>query len=180
MVELRGIQAAGRTGGTAPARTAGVAETAAAERPRTVSNDRVELSRAAMDWVETLNDQRFQAQERAAALAQKKNDSLGLLDQLKSADESADAQSEALEAMSRCMKIASNLMKGKRVPPRDLKYLMEHEPKLYQMAMSLRRPSKDDEDSDPVITDEIAEEEAARTAESMAASGGGESGAAAE
>ena len=180
MVELRGIQAAGRTGGTAPARTAGAAETAAAERPRTVSNDRVELSRAAMEWVETLNDQRFQAQERAAALAQKKNDSLGLLDQLKSADESADAQSEALEAMSRCMKIASNLMKGKRVPPRDLKYLMEHEPKLYQMAMSRRRPSKDDEDSDPVITDEIAEEEAARTAESMAASGGGESGAAAE
>lgn len=124
----------------------------------TASGDRLELSRSALNWVEALSDRKYQEQEQKAALQQQKMaDYADLSQQLEDADDTADAQSESLRVMNRCMKIASNIMSGKRVPPKDLKYLMEHDSKMYQMAMAMRRPSKDDEKCDPVIKDDEEE-----------------------
>lgn len=68
---------------------------------------------------------------------------------MEGAKDAADAEGESLRVMNRCMKIASNIMSGKRVPLKDLKYLMEHDSKLYQMAMVMRRPNKDDKNATP-------------------------------
>lgn len=136
-------------------KTAQTGVTAAKTKAGTASGDRLELSRAALNWVETLDDRNFQEQERKAALQQQKMaDYTDLSQQLEDADDAADAEGESLRVMNRCMKIASNIMSGKRVPPRDLKYLMEHDSKMYQMAMAMRRPNKDDEKCDPVVKDE--------------------------
>lgn len=154
-MKLTGITPAARTGGTLETQ-AKSAVSAVQTESRGTERDRLELSQAAMRWVETLNDRRFQAQERAAALEQQKSGGTDLLRQLEDANRSAEAQSETFEVMSRCMKIAANLLKGKRVPPRDLQYLMEHDAELYKLAISMRslNRKKDDEESDPVITDE--------------------------
>lgn len=121
----------------------------------TISGDRLELSRAALNWVETLNDRNFQDQERRAALQQQKMaDNTDLSQQMEGAKDAADAEGESLRVMNRCMKIASNIMSGKRVPLKDLKYLMEHDSKLYQMAMVMRRPNKDDKKCDPVVKED--------------------------
>ena len=45
---------------------------------------------------------------------------------------------ESLDKMKRCSKIAKNIQKGHKVPPKDEKYLLENDPKLYMMAMALR------------------------------------------
>lgn len=130
----------------------------------TAGGDRLELSRSALNWVETLSDRNYQEQERKAALQQQKMaDYTDLSQQLEDADNTADAQGESLRVMNRCMKIAANIMSGKRVPPKDLKYLMEHDSKMYQMAMAMRRPSKDDEKCDPVIRDEDEESSSGKT-----------------
>lgn len=50
----------------------------------------------------------------------------------------ADALKESMEKMKRCSKIAKNIMKGHKVPPKDEKYLLETDPKLYMMAMAMR------------------------------------------
>lgn len=53
-------------------------------------------------------------------------------------DKQAKAMKEALDKMKRCSKIAKNIQKGHKVPPKDEKYLLENDPKLYMMAMALR------------------------------------------
>lgn len=53
-------------------------------------------------------------------------------------EKQADAMKESLEKMKRCAKIAKNIMKGHKVPPKDEKYLLEADPKLYMMAMAMR------------------------------------------
>ena len=118
--------------------------------------DRLELSRAAVRWVESLSDKKLQEREWQEALRKKLESRSDILDQLDDANETADAAGESLRVMGRCMKIASNIMSGKKVPDKDIQYLMEHDAKLYQMALSMRRPPKDEE-SDPVIKDEDEE-----------------------
>lgn len=141
-------------------KTVQTAETDTKAKAGAASGDRLELSKAALNWVETLNDRNFQEQERKAALQQQQKmaDYTDLLQQMEDADDTADAEGESLRVMNRCMKIASNIMSGKRVPLKDLKYLMEHDSKMYQMAMAMRRPSKDDEKCDPVVKDEDEDE----------------------
>lgn len=53
-------------------------------------------------------------------------------------EKQAKAMKEALDKMKRCSKIAKNIQKGHKVPPKDEKYLLENDPKLYMMAMALR------------------------------------------
>lgn len=139
------------------AAAARTADGAAKTKTEPTDADRLELSRAAMSWVETLNDRNLQERERQEALKQKLAGQSDLLNQLDSANETADAQGENFRVMERCFKIASNIMSGKRVPPKDLQYLMEHDPKLYQLAVAMRRSDKDDKECDPVVKDEDEE-----------------------
>lgn len=150
-------------------KTAQAGPAATKTKAGTANGDRLVLSRAALNWVETLNDRNFQDQERRAALQQQKlADNMNLSQQMEGADDAADAAGESLRVMDRCMKIASNIMRGKRVPLKDLRYLMEHDSKLYQMAMAMRRPNKDDEKCDPVVKAEDEESSSGGTTDAGA------------
>lgn len=135
----------GEPAGFAPARPAGSArkETPAA-RP---AADRVELSR---QWVKQAEEQRAQA-ALASAGQQAEEDSGGILGYMETEEEKLDALSE----QQKCMEIARRIMAGKKVPPQDERYLMEHDPEGYKLTMALRKPPKQDEkECESVLKDE--------------------------
>ena len=142
----------GETTGFAPARPAkgGEKQTASAGRP---TADRVELSR---QWVKNLEDQQAQAQ--AALLAGKKKedkDEGGILGYMETEEGKLDALSEEMDVQMKCLKIAMNIMKGKKVPPEDERYLMEHDPEGYKLAIAMRSMEReDDEECESVLKDE--------------------------
>ena len=59
--------------------------------------------------------------------------------------------SKQMEMMEACMKIARSIMKGDKVPMKDLKFLMENDPAGYKLAMALRRNNPDPEEMDSVV-----------------------------
>lgn len=143
--------------------------TAAAGRP---SSDRVELSQ---QWTEHLEQQRAQVQAALLAGKQEKK-SGGILDMLDGPDsQELDAQMEALRVQQKCMEISRRIMAGKRVPPEDERYLMEHDPEGYKLTIALRRPPKDDEECESVLDEEDrGSGETSETGEAAPSSGGGE------
>lgn len=111
------------------------------------STDRVDLSR---QWVEQMEDQRKQLLSLLSRPAgqDKENKSDGILDMLDGVNaekEELDALSQQLKTRMKCLEIARRIMQGKKVPPQDERYLMENDPKGYQLAMALRKPPKKDE-----------------------------------
>lgn len=100
---------------------------------------------------------------------------------LEKSEDEADMLDQQLKYMKTCQKIASRVMKGDKVPLKDLKYLMEHDPQMYKMAMTLRqipsgrKPKKWDS---AVEDEEKASEDGGETGEAVEASGS--DGAAAE
>lgn len=125
----------------------------AAPRP---SADRLELSR---QWVEAMEEQRARTQ--AAMLAGGKNaeeDSGGLLGYMETEEDKLDAMSEQLDTQMKCLKIAMNIMKGKKVPPEDERYLMEHDPDGYKLAIAMKSMTKEDKkECESVLDDEDKE-----------------------
>ena len=81
-------------------------------------------------------------------------------------EKQAKAMKESLDKMKRCAKIAKNIQKGHKVPPKDEKYLLENDPKLYMMAMALRMLEDPDNKR---VKSELKDEEEQQQAE--AASG---------
>lgn len=143
----------GRDTSFAPARPAGgEKKQAGAVRP---AADRVELSR---QWMENMEEQRARMQ--ATLLTggkeeKKSNGILDMLDQPSAEEEELDAMSKQLKVQQKCLKIAMNMMKGKKVPPEDERYLMEHDPEGYKLAIAMRGAVKqDDKECESVLTDE--------------------------
>ena len=62
--------------------------------------------------------------------------------------------SEKLKTLSKCPKFAAASMRGDRVPPEDLRYLMEHDKEGYKMALAMRRPKQDPEEVESVLDEE--------------------------
>ena len=148
------------------------------------STDRLELSR---QWIQQQEEQRRQAEAAMYQRARKQDDGiLGMLDP----DGSSSAESAELEALSeqlkvqqKCMKIAANIMAGKRVPPEDEQYLMMNDPEGYKLALAMRRPPKDDEECDSVLDDEdrkSGQTSASDSGEAAPAEGSCEAGASAD
>lgn len=73
-------------------------------------------------------------------------------------EESSDAVSEELKKLKLCAEIASRIRRGDKVPPKDLKYLIKHNAKLYMMAMASRQPNDDPKKWDSVLKDEESAE----------------------
>ena len=121
-----------------------------------LSADRLELSR---QWVEAMEEQRARTQ--AAMLAGGKNaegDSGGLLGYMETEEDKLDAMSEQLDTQMKCLKIAMNIMKGKKVPPEDERYLMEHDPVGYKLAIAMKSMTKEDKkECESVLDDEDKE-----------------------
>ena len=71
------------------------------------------------------------------------------------------AMKKQMEMLLLCSKIAARVAEGDKVPAKDLKFLLENDPKAYQMAMASRKPKKDPKEWESVLPDE--EEEQNRT-----------------
>ena len=143
------------------------AETAA--RP---SADRLELSR---QWVEQMEEQsaRLQAALSQPAGEDKKSDGiLGMLDYMETEEDKLDAMSEQLDVQMKCLKIAMNIMKGKKVPPEDERYLMENDPNGYKLAMSMKSMVKEDKKECKSVLDDEDKNGSSKTGEAESASGG--------
>lgn len=84
--------------------------------------------------------------------------------ELENSDKQADAIGDSIETFSKCMKIASRIAKGDIVPPKDLKYLAEHEPDLYKQAIIMRVPNDKPKKHKSIVEDE--DEKADSTQES--------------
>ena len=153
------------------ARPARRAEDRSSESARP-SIDRLELSR---QWVEQMEEQntRFQAALLSGG-EQSDKDAGGILGYMETEEDKLDALSEQLDIQMKCMKIAANMMKGKKVPPEDERYLMEHDPEGYKLAISMRSMEKvDDEECESVLKDEDKNSgETAETEETAPAEGG--------
>lgn len=119
--------------------------------------DRMELSKAALSYVQSVAERQEKILQKQEAQKNKLAQHGAISQQIAQANEqataTADAQNEQFKTMNRCSKIAANVMSGKKVPLKDLQYLMKHDSKLYQMAMAMRRPPKDDKECDSVLKD---------------------------
>lgn len=119
------------------------------------SADRLELSR---QWVENMEEQRAQVQTALLTCGKeekKSNGILNMLDQSSAEEEELDALSKQLKIQQKCLKIAMNMMKGKKVPPEDERYLMEHDPEGYKLAIAMRGAVKqEDEECESVLDEE--------------------------
>lgn len=122
--------------------------------------DRIELSMKALSYL--------QEQQMKATEDQKKEED-PLLKMLEPGeDSSASGISESMKAYSRCFKIASRIMAGDQVPPKDRQYLMEHQPDLYKMAMSLQSVKKEPKKYKSVLEDEEKKQDAITTSDPAA------------
>ena len=132
--------------------------------------DKLTLSRQALAFVEERSQKMWdEVRERERQRQDRMNaqPSSGELDLLR----------KGLRVLELCRKIAASIMKGNKVPPEDLKFLMENDPDGYRMAMAMRRHNPDPEEVDSVLTDEDknggAEGSAEGSAPSVDASGAG-------
>lgn len=110
--------------------------------------DKMTLSQQAIEYIDRQRDQllRELAERRArqeSRWAQAQNQSSEL-----------DMMSKQMKVLELCEKIAASIMKGNRVPPQDLAYLMKNDPEGYKLAMALRRHNPDPEDEKSVLDDE--------------------------
>ena len=146
--------------------------------------DKLSLSRQAVAYVEG-QSRRMWAQDQ-----EREPRPRGPLDAIMEAMESKkkelDSMEKRLDVLRKCQKIAASIMKGNRVPPEDLQYLMNNDPEGYKLAMAMRRPNPDPEDEKSVLDDEDKNGVRAEGTEgggegpSVEAAGGGEISAAAE
>ncbi len=111
--------------------------------------DQLELSKRALAMLE---QQRKQTE--VIHRQEKKEDEGGLLGELETANAQLEAFDKEMKTMQKCQKIAARIMAGDKVPPEDLRYLMEHDSNGYKLAMALRRPKEDPEEWESVLDDE--------------------------
>lgn len=121
-------------------------------QPAQAPTDKVSLSRQALAFVQEQNQRMWeQAQEREQRRQGRLDDSLSALEASK---KQLDAMGEKLKVQDKCQKIAAAIMRGDRVPPEDLEYLMNNDPEGYKLAMAMRREKKDPEDVESVLDEE--------------------------
>lgn len=120
------------------------AEPSRAEKAR---SDRLELSRRAADF---LKEQSRRVAEEMAAMG-KEEEKSGQSSQL-------DFLKKEMDIMDKCARISASITKGDRVPPEDLRYLKAHDMNAYLLALVTRKPKRDPEDKDSVLSEEDIEE----------------------
>ena len=129
-------------------------KTQAADTPvqtpqRRESTDRLTLSRQAADFVEERGRRMWEEVREREQQRKNRMDSAA-----RPASGELDLLNNGLRVLELCQKIAASIMKGNRVPPEDLKFLMENDPDGYRLAMAMRRENPDPEDEESVLTDE--------------------------
>ena len=162
------------------------AQVPAAPRPQ-APTDKLSVSAQALAWVDEQNQKRWEwEQERQQRKQNRAGDMLSSLDAGK---RELDALAKAMDTLEKCRKIAASIMKGDKVPPEDMEYLMNNDPDGFKLAMAMRREKKDPEDCESVLDEEDRQgaskasrsgKEAPSVEAAGASSGGGEAPSAAE
>lgn len=118
--------------------------------------DKLTLSQQALAFVGEQQRKLWDAaQERGQGQGQAKQSQIsGMLDAMETQKNELDSMSKKLKMMNKCQKIAAAIMRGDRVPPEDLQYLMLHDKEGYKIALALRRPKKDPKEMKSVLDDE--------------------------
>lgn len=111
--------------------------------------DKLTLSRQAVAFVEERSRKMWAEVREREQQRQKRMDSAS-----KPGSGELDLLSQGLKVLELCQKIAASIMKGNKVPPQDLKFLMENDPAGYRLAMAMRRHNPDPEEVDSVLEDE--------------------------
>ena len=111
--------------------------------------DKLTLSRQAVAFVAEQSRKRWDEVREREQQRQSRMDSAA-----RPASGELDLLSQGLKVLELCRKIAASIMKGDKVPPEDLKFLMENDPDGYRLAMALRRHKEDPEEVDSVLEDE--------------------------
>ena len=133
-------------------RRAETADTPAEAQAPKEPADKLTLSRQAVAFVEEQNRKMWNAaQEREQRRQNRMDKSVSAME---SAKDELDLLSNGLRVLELCQKIAASIMKGNRVPPEDLEFLMKNDPDGYRLAMALRRQNPDLEDEESVLDDE--------------------------
>ena len=119
--------------------------------PKKPAADQLSLSRQALNYLERQSQLRQELEERQA-----RQNSLieGHLNAMETKKRQLDTMDKTLKMMRKCDKIAAAIMRGDRVPPEDLRYLMNHDQNGYKLAMAMRRPKKDPERVESVLDEE--------------------------
>ncbi len=107
--------------------------------------------------LEAQQKQQEEAQKKAEEEAKQKqlaNEKAMLEMQLESAKEQGEAIEDSFSTFSKCMTIAHRITKGDKVPLKDMKYLMEHEPDLYKQAILMRQPNPKPKEHKSVLEEE--------------------------
>ena len=125
--------------------------------------DKLTLSRQAVAFVEEQNRKMWAEVREREQQRQKRMD---IAAQPDSAE--LDLLRKGQRILELCQKIAASIMKGNKVPPEDLKFLMENDPDGYRMAMAMRKHNPDPEEEESVLTDED------KNGKSTEGTGGGE------
>ena len=121
------------------------AESQAPQRKEPV--DKLTLSRQAVAFVEEQSRKMWdEVREREQQRQSRMN--------AKPSSGELDLLSQGLKVLELCQKIAASIMRGDKVPPKDLKFLMENDPDGYRLAMAMRRNKEDPEEVDSVLEDE--------------------------
>jgi len=122
-------------------------------------SDRTSWSQGALAFLQELNRQDMEKQQRELEAKQQDNSDL-------------EALSKALKTMEKCQKIASRIMRGDKVPPQDEMYLLEQDPDGYKLALACRRPKEKPKEWKSVL-DEEDRKGSSTEAAGPAESGGG-------
>ena len=69
-----------------------------------------------------------------------------------------DDKSNDVDAQSKCLTIAMRILRGDKVPAKDMKFLLQNNPGLYFQAMMFRREKEDPEVYESITDDEDDEE----------------------
>lgn len=120
---------------------------AKAQAPKRQTPDMCTLSRQALAYLDQQNRLQQQLEERRAKYQSKLAE-----DQNKSSE--LDLLKKAMDVMHKCLKIAASIMKGNKVPPEDLEYLMKNDPDGYRLALAMRRENPDPKEEKSVLDDE--------------------------
>ena len=132
---------AGKAAPAAEKKRAGTSGGGAAAKPR---RDKAAWSQEALAFLQELNRQDMEKQRK-------------LLEAKKKGRGELDALTKALKTMDKCQKIAARIQRGDKVPPQDERYLMDHDPDGYKLALATREPKKNPKEWETVLEEEDLE-----------------------